>query len=374
MARKIALHLFLFVLTLVTTTLAGAEWRYGKMYLYGPEGFTWQLTISLPEVVGGLAFSLAFLGFLSVHEFGHYLTARFYKVRVTLPYYIPVWLGVTFGIGTMGAFIKIKDRIFSRKEFFDIGIAGPLAGFVVAVGLLVYGFTHLPPLEYLYQIHRHYRLWGESYALYAYGRPDDLALGPNLLFWFFERWLADPALLPSRYEMTHYPFLFAGFLSLFFTALNLLPIGQLDGGHILYGMVGYERFNKWSPVLFTVFIFYAGLGLLPLEVNWEEDWWLWAGYGMYLFIVFRPMFPEIRRGILVAAGVLCAQITLQLIWPEAQGYNGWLIFGLVLSRALGIFHPPSPNEAPLGRGRKILGYVALLVFLLSFSPAPFVID
>ncbi|WP_210464347.1 site-2 protease family protein [Rufibacter roseolus] len=374
MKRNLFLHALLFLITLATTTFAGAEWRYGRSFFYGLEGFIWPPTITVQEVAGGLVFSLAFLGFLTAHEFGHYLTARFYRVRVTLPYYIPVWLGVTFGIGTMGAFIKIKERIFSRKEFFDIGIAGPLAGFVVALGLLGYGFTHLPSMEYLYAIHPNYRAWGENYQAFAYLQPDDLAIGKNLLFWLFEELIADPALLPSRYEIMHYPILFAGFLSLFFTALNLLPIGQLDGGHILYGMMGYERFNRLSPILFTIFVFYAGLGLLPLQVNLEEDWWKWGGYALYLIIVFQPLFPDSRRGLLVAAGVLSGQLAVQSIWPQVQGYNGWLVFGLVLSRALGVFHPPSPNEEPLSRGRLILGWFALVVFVLCFSPAPFIID
>ncbi|WP_210490334.1 site-2 protease family protein [Rufibacter aurantiacus] len=374
MKRNFFLHALLFLITLATTTFAGAEWRYGRSFFYGLEGFIWPPAITTQEVAGGLVFSLAFLGFLTAHEFGHYLTARFYRVRVTLPYYIPVWLGVTFGIGTMGAFIKIKERIFSRKEFFDIGIAGPLAGFVVALALLGYGFTHLPSMEYLYAIHPNYRAWGENYQAFAYLQPDDLAIGKNLLFWLFEELVADPALLPSRYEIMHYPILFAGFLSLFFTALNLLPIGQLDGGHILYGMMGYERFNRLSPILFTIFVFYAGLGLLPLQVNMEEDWWKWGGYALYLIIVFQPLFPDSRRGLLVAAGVLSGQLAVQAIWPQVQGYNGWLVFGLVLSRALGVFHPPSPNEEPLSRGRLILGWFALVVFVLCFSPAPFIID
>ncbi|RNI22627.1 site-2 protease family protein [Rufibacter latericius] len=374
MGRKLALHILLFLVTLATTTLAGAEWRYGRAFFYGPEGFIWPPALSWAQVAGGMAFSFAFLVFLTAHEFGHYLTARFYRVRVTLPYYIPIWLGVTFGIGTMGAFIRIKERIFSRKEFFDIGIAGPLAGFVVALVLLGYGFTHLPPQEYIYSIHPEYRVWGANYEAHVYFRPDDLAIGKNLLFWLFENLVADPALLPSRYEITHYPFLFAGFLSLFFTALNLLPIGQLDGGHILYGMMGYERFNRLSPVLYTLFIFYAGLGLLSLEIDPEEDWWKWAAYAFYLVLVFRPLFPEVKRGLFLAAGVLSAQVLVQVVWPQVEGYNGWLVFGLILSRVLGVFHPPSPNEEPLSKGRIVLGWLALLVFVLCFSPAPFIVD
>lgn len=372
--RKLALHLLLFLITLATTTLAGAEWRYGKSFFYGTEGFSWAGSITWQELKGGLAFSLPFLGVLTVHEFGHYFTARFYKVRVTLPYYIPMWLGFTSSIGTLGAFIRIKERIFSRKEFFDVGIAGPLAGFAVALPLLWYGFTHLPPADSIYDIHPQYLLFGADYATYVYNQAGNISIGDTLLFWLFERLVADPALLPNRYEIMHYPFLFAGYLSLFFTALNLLPIGQLDGGHILYGMLGYTRFNRLSPILFTLFIFYAGLGLLPIQTDIWEYWWFWGGYVLYLLIVFRPLFPDIRRGVLVAAGVFCAQMALSFVWPEAQGYNGWLVFGLLLSRVMGVFHPPCPDERPLSRTRVWLGWFALLVFVLCFSPAPFVID
>jgi membrane-associated protease RseP (regulator of RpoE activity) len=368
------LHALLFLVTLVTTTLAGAEWRFGKSYFFDQQGFTWAGSLSWDQILQGLPFSLAFLGVLTVHEFGHYFTARYYKVKVTLPYYIPMWLGVTSSIGTMGAFIRIKERIFSHKEFFDIGIAGPFAGFAVAVPLLWYGFTHLPPTDYIYQIHPEYQFLGSRYAEYVYREAGNLSLGRNLLFWFFEQVVADPALLPNRYEIIHYPFLFAGFLALFFTALNLLPIGQLDGGHILYGMMGYERFNRLSPMLFTLFIFYAGLGLIPLDTDLLEYWWLWGGYVLYLLIVFKPMFPEVKRSVLVAAGVFSAQLAMQLLWPQVSGYHGWLVFGLVLARAMGIFHPHCPDERPLGKGRIFLGWLALLVFVLCFSPAPFVID
>ena len=113
-------------------------------------------------------------------SFGHYITARIYRVKVTLPFYIPLWLGIISTIGTMGAFIQIKQPLVSRKQFFDIGIAGPLAGFVVAIGVLWYGFTHLPSPEYVFEIHPEYKTeypiefekYGYNYAEYAYKFPD----------------------------------------------------------------------------------------------------------------------------------------------------------------------------------------------------------
>ncbi|MFD2245576.1 site-2 protease family protein [Pontibacter ruber] len=423
--RSYGLHLLLFLITLATTTMSGAEWRYGKMFFLGPEGFTGSGTISWAEFLGGLYFSLPFLGVLTVHEFGHYFTAKFYRTRVTLPYYLPLWFGVTSTIGTMGAFIRIKGRIFSRTQFFDIGIAGPLAGFVVAVPLLWYAFTHLPEPEYIYTIHPEYKQYGLDYAQHVYrDSMGNLALGKNLLFLFFERFVApDQTLLPNQYEVIHYPFVFAGYLALFFTALNLLPIGQLDGGHVLYGLLGYRRFNQLSPIFFTLFILYAGLGVISPYAKplWAEEllviyvpfmfWafkkllhnsrygfaaafvmlmvqysaaatfpeleahiWLWPAYVLYLVFVLEPAVPKPHYVFYLASLVLVLQVLISLAFPEADGYSGWMLFGLLLSRLMGIYHPSSPDEAPLTPARKVLGILAFVVFLLCFSPSPFIVE
>ncbi|WP_311181800.1 site-2 protease family protein [Hymenobacter volaticus] len=224
--RTALLHLLLFVVTLVTTTLAGLELTRGGINFLPIEIFLLPVKQMWPELRRGLWFSLPFLGVLTVHEFGHYFTARYNQIRVTLPYYIPFILG----IGTFGAVIRIKDRIFSRREFFDVGLAGPLAGFLVAVPVLIYGFTHLPSLEYLFEIHPEYRAYGADYARYVYRGSQGFTLAKPLLYQGLEYLFADPALIPHPNELMHYPVLLAGVLALFFTALNLLPIGQLDGG------------------------------------------------------------------------------------------------------------------------------------------------
>ncbi|GHA78373.1 site-2 protease family protein [Pontibacter akesuensis] len=418
------LHLLLFCLTLVTTTIAGAEWTFGKLFFLGPQGFTWTGTLTQAEFIGGLYFSLPFLGVLTVHEFGHYFTARHYRTAVTLPYYIPLWFGITASIGTMGAFIRIKERIFSRQQFFDIGIAGPLAGFVVAVPLLYYAFTHLPPPEYIFSVHPEYQKYGLDYAQYVYQDVfGSFSIGSNLLFMFFEQFVADPALLPNQYEVIHYPLVFAGYLALFFTALNLLPIGQLDGGHILYGLIGYRRFNQLSPIFFSLFILYAGLGVISpySKPVWSEEllvvfgpftyWaflklldsrkfampatllllslqytladlfpeiaayiWLWTFYVLYLVFVLQPATPKLKYSLLLAALVLLLQVLISLAFPDADGYSGWLVFGILLSRLMGIFHPSCPDERPLSPARKVLGVLAFVVFLLCFSPSPFIIE
>ncbi|WP_316247996.1 site-2 protease family protein [Hymenobacter sp. BT491] len=370
--RVYGLHLLLFVITLITTTLAGAEWITGKSFFLQGDAVKLSGWLSSAEIQRGLLFSLPFLGVLTVHEFGHYFTARHYKVRATLPYYIPFFTGVFNTIGTFGAVIRIKDRIFSRKEFFDIGLAGPLAGFIVAVPVLIYGFTHLPPVEYVFQIHPEYRAYGADYAQHVYrGAGQGLTLAKPLLYRLLEYWFADPGLLPHPNELMHYPILLAGALALFFTALNLLPIGQLDGGHILYGLLGFRRFNRLSVILFISFIFYAGLGLFTLHSS--ADVWLYgaAPYLLYLFVVFRRTLPTSRRALLLALGVWSAQLALTVALPGLEGNPGWLVFGLLLGRITGIFHPPAADERPLSPARKVLGWVMLIIFILCFSPSPF---
>ena len=136
--KRVLLQLGLFILTFITTTLAGAEWAYGRSVF--AKDYAWS------DFVSGLEFSIPFLLILTVHEFGHYFVARYHKVKVTLPYYLPM-PPLPFSIGTMGALIRIKEKIYSKKQNFDIGIAGPLAGFATALIILFYAFTHLPEPE-----------------------------------------------------------------------------------------------------------------------------------------------------------------------------------------------------------------------------------
>lgn len=366
--RRYTWHLLLFVVTLATTTLAGVQLTRGGIDFLPIGVFALPQPQLWAELKRGLWFSLPFLGVLTVHEFGHYFTARHNQVRTTLPYFIPFLLG----IGTFGAVIRIKDRIFSRREFFDIGVAGPLAGFVVAVPVLIYGFTHLPPLDYLFQIHPEYRMYGASYAEHVYrGSEQGLQVARPLLYQLLEHWFADPARLPHPNELVHYPMLVAGVLALFFTSLNLLPIGQLDGGHILYGLLGFRRFNRLSVVLFVGFIFYAGLGLFTLQTD-SETWLYWGlPYLLYLYVVFRRAVPAAGRAVLLGLSVWAGQLAVTLAVPGIMGNPGWLVFGLLLGRLTGIFHPPAPDERPLSMGRKVLGWLMVVIFVLCFTPTPF---
>ncbi len=377
--RQILIHGGLFLVTLIVTTLAGTEWMLGKYLLWVDE----KALMGWSDFLRGFEFSIPFLLILTFHEFGHYFMAKYHKIGVSLPYYIPMWLGFILmpTFGTMGAFIRIKDPIYTLKHYFDIGIAGPLAGFVVALLVIWMGFANLPEPEYIYQVHPEYEQYGLDYADYVYQNDETTSFrfGDNLIFSFFKKNVADPNRLPNENEMIHYPMILAGYLALFFTALNLLPIGQLDGGHILFGLLGPERHEKVSKILFTGFIFYAGLGLVTVndlvDLSLESLLQFLLAVIAYLYFLqfaATSLFKSRQDRWVFAAAIFGAQFILShlLGW---QGYSGWLLFALILGRFIGIKHPPVYDTTPLTIERKILGWIALLIFVLCFSPEPFVI-
>lgn len=366
--KRLLIHLGLFVITFVGTTLAGAEWSRNKFILFS-EGYSWA------DFVAGMEFSIPFLVILTFHEFGHYFTAQYYKVKVTLPYYLPLWLGFLGApsIGTMGAFINIKGKIKTRQQYFDIGIAGPLAGFVVALLVLWYGFTHLPPQEHIFTIHPEYQEYGLDYPKHAYNDSTmAIGLGSTILFDYFKENVAsDPALVPHPNEIIHYPWLLAGYLALFFTALNLLPIGQLDGGHILYGLLGYENSRRVSAVLFIAFVSYAGLGIITPHMPLQDVLIYVPLYAFFLYSCMYSLSPKAIDRWTVAVAILAAQFIASFFFPTLEGYSGWLVYGLLLGRFIGIYHPPVPYDQPLDWKRKVLGWLALIIFVISWSPDPF---
>ncbi len=386
------LHIGLFILTLATTTLAGSDW----MGLH--EDNWWQ------TYMHGFWFSIPFLGILTLHEFGHYFTAKYYQMKVTLPYYIPMYIPFSPSIGTMGAFIKINSIMPSKKVVFDVGIAGPLAGFIAAMLLLWYGFTHLPEPTYIYKVHSEYRQYGLEYDQHVYSythlRAEDslysvkhgqkfvpqqqyqvISTGTNLMFMFFEKYVANPtAWIPNRFELFHYPFLFAGFLSLFFTALNLLPIGQLDGGHIIYGLIGERWQQRTAPYLFGIFVYLGTLDFLketfdlhPMQSN--DDMVSFAPlYILFLGLMFSKVSERFATNIMIGVIVFAAQYFTLYFFPTFNGFDGWWVFAFILGRFLGIYHPPSPDETPLSWQRKTLGWLSFLILILCFSPQPLVIE
>src|SRR5688572_14682663 len=285
--RTILIQIGLFIITFLTTTFAGAEWCYGKSLFVGTKdgGIAFNTNYLWSDFVSGLEFSIPFLLILTVHEFGHYFIAMYHKVKATLPYYIPM-PPLPFSIGTMGAFIRIREKVYSKKQNFDIGLAGPLAGFVVALIVLFYGFATLPEPEYIFQFHPEYEQYGLNYADHVYENQKentvDIIFGKNLTFLFFEKFVADPARLPNPHELMHYPVLFAGFFALVFTFLNLFPVGQLDGGHVAYGLFGYRIHKIIGSISFLGLLLYSGLGVITPN---EKDLAIWIlGAIAFLYI------------------------------------------------------------------------------------------
>ena len=400
--RRRWIQLLLFVVTLLTTTISGAEWIFGTSIVSG--------NLGVDEFISGLQYSIPFLLILTCHEFGHYLVARYYNIAVTLPSYIPFWLPGFPAIGTMGAYIQIKEAIQSRKEYFDVGVAGPLAGFVVAMGFIIYGFSNLPEIDYIYEVHPDYESFGKDYpmlyemdtVLYkkdfvnpnrynfasmpdsiVYDRESNISitLGDNLIFWYFENyWVEDVSRLPHPNEIIHYPFLLAGYLALLFTALNLLPIGQLDGGHVIFGLFGERHSRTIARVLFVVFLFYAGLGVihpgLLVETSSEASLQFLLMVALYLYYLYACLYSMIegRRDRLMVASIILATQFVTTLLLRTEGYMGWMVFAFIIGRFLGVYHPPVNDNRDLSTTRKIIGVIALVVFILSFSPRPLIIN
>ncbi len=269
------INLILFILTIFTTLLAGAIME-GVNPWKNPVG-----------ILHGWPFSVTLMLILGFHEFGHYYFARMHNVNATLPYFIPA---PTF-IGTFGAFIKIKSPIYRKDALLQIGAAGPIAGFVVAVPALLIGLS----LSQIVEIS---------------SADIGITLGDSILIKFLTV-IVFPGLNNSQDVMLH-PIAFAGWIGLLVTMLNLLPIGQLDGGHIAYAMLG-RKYDKVSK--------FALLALIPMGL-------------------------------------------LSLNWLV------WAVLILVLMRTTK--HPPVNDiDVPLSDKNKRIGYICLAIFVLCFIPIPF---
>ncbi len=375
--RRLLTHLGLFILTLGTTTLAGAEWMFNRFLFIGEETMEWR------HFLGGLQFSIPFLLILSVHEFGHYFTARFHSIRVTLPYYIPLWLGFIGApsFGTMGALIRIKEHIQSRSQYFDVGVAGPLTGFVMALLVIWYGFANLPEPEYIFQVHPEYEQYGLDFPKYVYEAENTVSFkfGDNLIFWWFQNhFVEDQSRIPHPNEIIHYPYLLAGYLALFFTALNLLPIGQLDGGHVIFGLFNPKVTRRINEVFFTGILFYTGLSMVkPGALFTElgiEFYFLGLAFYLYLLYIAATSLIEDKWTRLMYAVILLTAQYFTYYFTGIEGYGGWLLFVVLIGRFVGVYHPPVVDNRPMTRGRVIVAWIAILVLVLSFSPRPFIIE
>ncbi|MDH4069485.1 MAG: site-2 protease family protein, partial [Ignavibacteria bacterium] len=252
--REYILHGFLFLATFAATTLAGAQWLNRN-------------SLELSNFSYGLTYGCLILLMLGSHEFGHYFAARYHRVRTTLPFFIPLPPFLPFGVfGTLGAVIRIRSSIPSRKVLFDIGAAGPIAGFVVSLAVLIIGFITLPSREYLHLIH-------PEYAQMAVIPEGGIRFGETLLFLAVAELFAPAgSFVPPMNEIYHYPFLCVGWFGLFVTALNLIPIGQLDGGHISFAMFG----EKSTSIALSALAILTFLGLGGLPSLWGlQPWFGW---------------------------------------------------------------------------------------------------
>jgi len=272
--------IFLFLATVITTLGAGSM-------LAGAD------PIADPAaLLEGVPFSASLLLILLAHEFSHYLTSHRHGVRASLPMFIP---GPPLA-GTFGAIIRIESPIPDRRSLLEIGVSGPLAGFLVALPLAVVGLklSHVAARA--------------ATAVSPAGGDLGVGLGSSLIFTLLEHLVLGP--LPHDSSLVLHPVAFAAWIGFFVTAINLLPIGQLDGGHVLYALAGRRQEGISRAVL---------LGLAPLGFFWW-GWFLWGGM-------------------------------LLLMGPR---------------------HPPVLEEAsPLGLREKLLGAIAALLLALTLAPAPF---
>jgi membrane-associated protease RseP (regulator of RpoE activity) len=346
------LHVGLLVVTFITTTIAGAEWVHQHLlFVSGTDEFRLSGWLTWAQLRDGLGFSVPFLSILTVHEFGHFLTARHHRVRTSWPYYLPFYLGFAPGIGTVGAIIRIRDRVFSRREYFDIGVAGPLAGFAVLVPVLVWGLLTLPHL------------------LLA-PPPPGLQIGHNLLLDGLECLCGVPAF--AHASLTRQPVVLAGYMGAFFTALNLLPVGQLDGGHVMYGLFGYGRAARMSLLAFAGLVGYSGIGLIDPATPLLTLAWMVPLYLGYLWFLARPAVPSSRWALLVVGCLFAVQMGIKQLFPAVEGNPGWLLLALLLARGVGLVHPPAPDDTPLNWQRRVVGWIAVGLLILCFAPSPFV--
>lgn len=271
---------------------------------------------TLADWLGGLPMMLSMMAILLAHEFGHYFAARYHKVAVTLPYFIPLPLPQISLVGTLGAFIQLRSPFKTKKQLFDIGVAGPLGGLIIAIPLILWGVSGSP--------------------VNALDRDTPSILEGNSIFYLGVKYLAHGQLLPSfdQYSDLHpiqeFLWLLVGaipdgggtdilidsvtltaWFGLILTAINLLPVGQLDGGHVIYCLLGDKA--RILGIVLTIGMFLAGL-----------FWW-----------------------------------------------TGWLVWALLVFFVVGPNHPPPLNDlVPLGPGRKALAYVMIFIFIIMFMPNP----
>jgi len=297
------INLVLFIVTVLSTLWVGALSEL-------PAAARADLAATfLPQnLIRGWPFAVTLLGILTAHEFGHYFAARYHKVAVTLPYFIPMPLG----FGTLGAFIRLKEPVPDRRKLFDIGVAGPLAGVVLAIPLLFIGLQSTPigtlPVGQPYMLEGNSILYYTA-KVYTFGRP-----------------LPDPE-TGEDVMMDQAPVAWGAWIGLLVTALNLLPVGQLDGGHTVFALFGKKaRYINMTALALMAIFAVAGLAVVQQYVP----------------------------------------------FLEAIGYSGWFVWLALIFFIVRPYHPPALDDVTtLDATRRLIGYLVILLFILTFIPVPF---
>jgi membrane-associated protease RseP (regulator of RpoE activity) len=307
------INLILFILTVFSVLFSGAIFVYEGP---SPENMIDLSRSILGNLASGIPFAVSLLAILLAHEFGHYLAGRYHRTPVTLPYFIPFPFSL---LGTLGAFIQLKAPPKNKRSLLDIGAAGPLAGLVVAIPILLYGLSksHLDNLPLFIPRSQALTLEGNSliylfakFAVFKELLPAPLSFGGASPFIYWVRYFFTGTPVPlGGLDVIIDPIAWAGWAGLLVTAINLIPAGQLDGGHILYTLFGKKARAVWPFIL---------VGLVVMGLAWN-GWWLWAA----------------------------------------------LIF------FLGRFYAePLDQITPLNRRRKAIAIFSLIVFFLVFIPVP----
>jgi membrane-associated protease RseP (regulator of RpoE activity) len=355
---------WLFLATVASVFVTGAQ---------SDKGF-----LSHDSIVTGVQFTVALLSILLAHEFGHYIAARIHKVDASLPYFIPMPFLSPFG--TMGAVIKMRGVIPTRKALLDIGASGPLAGLCLAIPLYAYGIVH-------------------SRMVPTDGSAGGIELGESVLTKLLDRLVAGP--MPDGMTLELSPIAFAAWAGMFVTMINLFPVGQLDGGHVAYALLG-KRQDKAAVIAhrsMLAFFFVSlasyvlrdvrgGLGLHRIgeHVNNSLFWLVWFEVLAVIGIVSTRgrETTEAPETLSITTRILALVPLLGLAaWGRDHSsptlWVAWFVgLGILLSmevkggtlRKHALFDHPATGSEPLRLGRVILAIVTLLFFALLFMPTP----
>jgi membrane-associated protease RseP (regulator of RpoE activity) len=287
--QRVWKYVLLFLLTSITTTVVG-----GLQYAAFVSGMGPMRVVSPPAILlHGLWYSVPVLAILGAHEFGHYFACRYYRIEASLPYFLPLLIPWPVPqTGTLGAVIRIRQQFPSKRQLFDIGVAGPIAGFIVAIPVLLLGMS----LSSVMPLPKDFQGW-------EFGEP---------LLFRGASWLMFGS-VPDGYAVNLHPAGWAAWFGLLATAINLFPVGQLDGGHIAYAVLGR------------------------------------------------------KSTVITVASMLC----LVGLTAYSGAYLLWTVLTVIMLFVLGPHHPRTPDEnVPLDRARIVIAVLAAIMFIVCFTPTP----